>query len=224
MICKTYNAHNCWYVNAFSPLKFSTMIPFNTRMMLWFEKKYGLIKNRFEPDMDWEELCRDAFHFPERRKPSGCPDPDPLLSYILPFKKCLTSEFLFLPPYRKPENINHFELLSFRLGFPGVYLAITDTCWAFAVKTNIKKSCLDLIRNEYYPSIEHKDGLYSFNSIMKEYNPFSETGEQWILINRANLNLIKSITLFDPAGKVRRLPSSAEILEILGTTKPDLVA
>ncbi len=41
MICKSYDAHTCWYVEAFNTERFSTMIRFNTEMIIWYEKRYG---------------------------------------------------------------------------------------------------------------------------------------------------------------------------------------
>ena len=224
LICKSYNAHGCWYIDAFSREKFSTMIPFNTDMLIWFEKRYNLIGSGFNAEMDWEELCLVAYDYRREARDLNTPGPEPWKGYTLPFKKSKADSFLFFPPYRRPDKLNHFELISFRLGFPGVCLAITDTCWAYMVRTGLNRPRLDMVRDNYYPAIGHRDTLYSFESVMKEHSPFSEAGEQWIILQRSGLELLKAMTVFDSAGRVRRLPGAAEILDILKTIKPDRAA
>lgn len=215
LICKSYDAHTCWYVEAFSSEKYSTMIHFNTEMIIWYEKRYQLIEKRFDAEVNWEELCKAAYEYRQDLAEISPPIYTPYQSFKLSFKKSRSDQFLFLPPYNRPETKNHFELLSFRLGFPGIYLAITDSCWAFMVSTSINQAGLDLIREEYYPAIEHKDGIYSFEGVLKKNNPFSETGEQWIILERSDLKLLMELTLFDSEDSVKKLPSSSQVLNAL---------
>jgi Fe-S-cluster containining protein len=224
MVCKSYDAHSCWYIDAFDCQNFSTMIPFNTEKMIWFEKEYKQIESRFDVDIDWNEICSAAYKFGGGPADAAPRVFDPWTSLKLSFKKSRSEEFLFFPPYKRPESRSHFELLSFRLGFPGIYLAVTDTCWAFMVKTNLNQSRMNLIRKEYYPAIEHKDGAYSFDRMMKEHNPFSETGEQWIILQRSQLETLKNLTVFDSLGRVRRLPSCSDLLNAFKSRSPDRAA
>jgi hypothetical protein len=224
MICKSYDAHNCWYIDAFCTGRFTTMIPFNTDMLIWFEKRYSLISSGFDTEIDWRELCGEAHEFRRNTLDLSDPGPKPWTGYSLPFRKSRADSFLFLPPYQRPEHINHFELISFRLGFPGVYLAITDTCWAYMVRTGLSTPRLDMVRKNYYPAIDHKDFIFSFAEMAGEQCPFSETGEQWIILQRSNLKLLKAMTVFDSSGRVRRLPGAAEVLDVLKSIKPDRAA
>jgi Fe-S-cluster containining protein len=224
LICKSYDAHTCWYVKAFNTERFTTMIRFDTEMIIWFERKYKLIENAFDVDIHWDELCSAAYDY---RLNTIDLRPDafiPLASFRLPFKKSKSDQYLFLPPYKRPENRNHFELLSFRLGFPGVSLAITDNCWAFIIKTVLNMASLNLIRKNYYPAIEHKDGFFSFDSVMKEFSPYSDAGEQWVVLQRSDLKVLKDLTVFDSNGRVRKLPKSSEVLHALKPKHPGLVA
>ncbi len=171
LICKSYDAHKCWYTGAFNTEKFSSLVRFDTGMLVWFEKRYGLIQNRFTADFDWQEFCDAAYEYSLN---PAIPTPDlfePVQGSRLPFKKSRNEQHLFFPPYKRPENMNHLELISFRLGFPGVYLAVSDSCWAYTVKTSLNESKLNDVRREYYPAIAHKDGCFSFDSMMKQHHP-----------------------------------------------------
>lgn len=228
LICKSYDAHRCWYIDAFSRDRYSTLIPFTTEMLIWFEKKYSLIENGFSFAPGWQELCESAFDyckgspFPELRdNTSGGAF---FSSHTLSFRKSREEKYLFLPPYKRAEHASHFELIAFRLGFPGVNLAVSDNVWAFVINTSLCKPKMDLVRKEYYPAIGHRDCRYSFESLVKESWPFSETGEQWVIINRQNLELLKSITAFDASGRVKKLPSTSEILYVLKYSNPDMAA
>ena len=224
LICKSYDAHKCWYTDAFSTERFSTLIPFDTDMMIWLERRYDLIRNRFSFRLDWQDLCDASFEYRRNTLEINPLFVEPWTSTRLSFKKSKSEHFLFLPPYKRPENINHYELLTFRLGFPGVYLGVSDTCWAFTIKTSLNQSRLDMVRREYYPAIGHADGCYSFNSLMKEHPPFSETGEQWIILKQADLGILKALTVFDSTGRVKRWPSSREILDAVSSKSPDRAA
>ena len=48
LICKTYDAHSCWYTEAFRKDCYSTMIPFSTERLIWFENKYDLTIKHFK--------------------------------------------------------------------------------------------------------------------------------------------------------------------------------
>ena len=224
LICKTYDAHNCWYTEAFRKDSYSTMIPFSTERLIWFEKKYDLISKHFEVVPAWDDLCAEAavsFHKHDSN-PSG--NVTPWLDRKLTFKKGRSEQFLFFPPYQLPESRNHFELLSFRLGFSGISLAVTDTCWSFLVSSSLDSERLELVRKEFYPAISHKDGIYSFDGIVRQCNPHSRAGEQWIVLQRSDLNTLVDLTVFDASGKIIRRPSSSEILAALQSRTPDRVA
>ncbi len=224
LICKTYNAHTCWYVDAFHPEDYTTMIPFNTERLIWLEKRYSLIRSRFDFPVLWKELCQEVrSEGPSFSYPSGG---EPFLwnPRRLPFKNCHSSGYLFFPPYKRPGSRNHFELLSFRLGFPGVSLAVSDTCWAFLIQTSQIPDRLEAVRQEYYPAIAHKDGAFSFDSFYRDMVPFSETGEQWVVLNREDLPTLINLTLFDPAGRVKRLPRCSEVLSALNKAGPHRAA
>ncbi len=224
LVCKSYDAHKCWYTEAFSTEEYSTFVPFDTGMMIWFEQRYGLIKNRFEPEYSWREFCDSAFEYRRNTVKLNSESVEPLLSDRLSFRKSKSDQFLFFPPYKLPENRNHFELLSFRLGFPGICLAVSENCWAFAVKTVLNESRLSMIRREYYPAIGHSDGCYSFQSLVRECRPFSGIGEQWIILRQADLDILKGLTVFDSTGRVRKRPSSRELLDALKSKVPDRAA
>lgn len=223
-ICKSYDAHTCWYVEAFNTDKFSTMIPFNTQMIIWYEKKYKFIDKKFNAEINWEELCTSAYDYRLNTVDIIPKTYKPYKSFTLSFNQSRSDQFLFLPPYNRPNNMNQFELISFRLGFPGIYLAITDSCWAFMIKTNLNQAGLNLIKGEYYPSIEHKDGKYSFDSLIKEHSPFSETGKQWIILQRSHLQILMNLTIFDTTGRVKKIPTSSDILNALKSKNPNQAA
>lgn len=224
LICKSYNARKCWYVDAFNREKFTTMIRFNTSMLLWYEKRYDFIRRGFDTDPDWDELCAAALEFRSDAIDMNSPAFVPWTARKLSFRDSRSERFLFLPPYNRPVHISHFELLSFRLGFPGIYLAVSDSCWGYLISTGLNMQYLDLIRSSCYPALEHKDGSFSFNEVMKGHHPFSESGDQWVILRRADIPLLKSLTLFNDRGDVRRLPRTAELLDAFKTASPDRAA
>jgi len=114
--------------------------------------------------------------------------------------------------------------MSFRLGFPGISLAVSDTTWAYVVKTGQNDAALNLIRGEYFPGLSHKEGACSFESLRKRHNPYSEAGEQWIIVQRKDLPLLKSLTSFDKAGNIKKLPGTSMLLQALRAGKPDRAA
>ncbi|MBN2658167.1 MAG: hypothetical protein JXR86_13995 [Spirochaetales bacterium] len=224
MICKSYDSHNCWYIDAFNPHRYTTMIPFSTSMLIQLEKDYQLIKHRFDREPDWDELCRDAFEY--RRHTIELPSEpfSPLAESRLPFKKSRGDEYLFFQPYEKPSDIKHFELMSFRLGFPGVYLAVSDTSWAYLVKAKQNTAYLNLVRDEYFPGLAHKDSSFSFDSYRETYTPHSGIGDQWVILRKKDLPLLKSLTEFGPSGQLRRLPAVSALVKALETGRPDRAA
>jgi len=215
LVCKSYDAHNCWYTDAFSSDRFTTLIPFNTQMLIWFEKRYDLIKNRFEMDLDWDELCESAFEYRKNLSFFRQDQFEPWNAQKLSFRKSRTEEFLFFPPFKRPAMKGHFELLSFRLGFPGTSLAVSDNCWAFMVNTGLNETLMNMVRDEYYPAIEHHDCANSFEGVRKEYKPYSQSGDQWIILQRNDLELLKSLTQFDSDGRIVKHPSCSELLKAL---------
>ncbi|MBI9099675.1 MAG: hypothetical protein JEY91_14445 [Spirochaetaceae bacterium] len=224
VICKSYNAHTCWYVEAFSTERYTTMIRFNTEMIIWYEKRYKLIEKNFNSEIDWNELCNRAYDYRQNMIDINPESFKPFTSNTLSFKKSRVNQLLFFPPYNRPANRKHFELLSFRLGFPGIYLAISDSCWAFMVSTELNLSRFNNIRQEYYRTIKHKDGAYSFDQIFLEQRPFSETGEQWIILQRSDLKTLIDLTVFDSSDRVRKIPSSSIILKALKSKSPNRAA
>ena len=224
LICKTYDAHNCWYTEAFRKDRYSTMIPFNTEMLIWFEKKYDLISKHFEVAPAWDDLCAEAAVSFHRCDTNSSGNFSPWMDRKLSFKKGRSEQFLFFPPYQLPDSRNHFELLSFRLGFSGISLAVTDTSWAFLVSSSLDPERLELVRNEFYPAISHKDGIYSFDGVVRQNNPHSLAGEQWIVLQRPDLKILVNLTVFDASGRIKRRPSSSEILAALQSRTPDRAA
>ncbi len=224
LICKSYDAHNCWYIDAFDENCSASLIPFNTERLIWLEKTYGLIGERFAFFPGWEELYT-AVSRSDREESELFTDMEaPLDMRRLSFRKSREKNYLFLPPYQLPRTEKHFELLSFRLSFPGVYLAVTDNIWAFLVNTAVNPSLLNRVRDEFYPALDHGDGLFSFPRMRERYHPYSERGEQWILLRRHELPVLKRLTEFDASGNVKRLPSGGEILSALHSSGPGLVA
>ena len=219
-VCKDYDAHSCWYTEAFRKDRYTTMIPFNTERLIWFEKKYDLVSKRFEVSPSWDDLCAEAAVSFSKNDRGASGTFSPWMDRTLSFKKGRSEQFLFFPPYKPPESRSHLELLSFRLGFPGVSLAVSDSCWSFLVTSGLDAARLELIRNEFYPAISHKDGIYSFDGVARQYNPYSQSGEQWVILQRSDLKTLVDLTVFDASGKIKRRPSSSEILAALQARDP----
>lgn len=232
LICKTYDPRNCWYTRAFRQDDSRVLIPFDTEGLIRLERDNTLIQNRFSVPLPKEGLHRYAAAaraLPAKPTAPASPGETPspaaaLASPRLSHRASRRGEFLFFPPFTRPQSRNQFSLLTFRLGFPGVTLAAADNGWAFLVESKPDPRALELIRREYYPPLAPRDFLYSFQGIQQEWQPFSETGAQWVILGKKNLPLLESLTRFDEFGKVTRHASTGEILKALTTRNPDRAA
>jgi|GEM_PF-3843872 len=224
LICKSYDAHRCWYVDAFAAGEHRTMIPFDTESLIGLERRYRLFERRFDVELDWNEMREAASakgSVPLAAEPRHIL---PRVSRRLSFRRSRSDRFLFFPPYQRPANRRHFELLSFRLGFPGLSLAVSDSCWAFLVSTGPVPSRLERFRSALFPAIGHDDGAFSFHGLAAEHHPFTEAGEFWVVLDRSDLEVLRGLTAFDSSGGVRRLPPTTELLAALGSHRPDRAA
>ena len=224
MVCKTYDARRCWYVRAFSDERRTTLIPFSTEMLLWFERRYGLMERRFDADIDRTELREAARAFDNAASEGETRDFATPGTPGLSFRKSRAERFLFFPPHGRPEHRNHFELLSFRLGFPGVSLAVADSHWAFLAEVPLRADRLESFRRAHFPTVGHHNGSFSFAGLARDRPPSSSAGDRWAVLGFDDLGILEGLASFDASGKVRRLPSAAEVLAALGNRRPDKAA
>ncbi len=223
LICKSYDAHRCWYKEAFKAHS-STLIKFTGGMLDDFEHSLTCANGKFDCESyDFDTLrstITDDFNKPVSQRRNSKRD---YRQYTLSYKKAYDPDFLFLPPYIKPSSINHLELAEFRLGFPGVYLAVADNCWAYLIKTSLDLKRLQIIRKNL-PSVAPQDFSYSFKSFQRNSQPFSEIGEKFVVLRKDNLPLLKSMVKTDAAGRIKRLPTTYEIYFALKKDRPERAA
>jgi hypothetical protein len=228
LVCKTYNAYTCWYKPAFITNQNKKIIFFNLSRLCALEKRADLFKRGYlAADLDWDTLVYEMSLIPLQETPAGRIVSGKLIRKILPFTMNSSHRFLFFPPYNKAQRKVHFDLLTFRLGFPGVFLALTDNSWAFMVCTQLRKPLFRYLTREYSPSFQADSGCFSFHQLNKERFFYSEIGNKWIILRLGEIALLKTFTEYDSAGNITKLPSTGELLSLLGSRfpyKPDRAA
>ena len=128
MICKSYDAHNCWYMDAFDETCSASMIPFNTDRLLWLEKTYGLISKRFALFPDWEELYT-ALRLYDRNSSEVLPDmEDPLEFRRLSFKRAGRRITCSCPPISAPAGKGILSCFRSGSAFPA-------STWQFRIRS-----------------------------------------------------------------------------------------
>ncbi len=223
LICKSYDAHRCWYAEAFRADS-STLIKFTGEMLDEFEHFLTSDKGKFDCESyDFVSVKSEIIDDFKKSVSTDSNNKKEYRQYSLSFKKACDPDFLFLPPYIRPSNINHLELAEFRLGFPGVYLAVADNCWAYMIKTSIDTKRLQIIQKSL-PSVTPQDFSYSFKSFQRTYQPFSEIGEKFIVLRKDHLALLKSMVKADAGGRIKRLPTTSEIYSALKKDRPERAA
>ncbi|MBN2444708.1 MAG: hypothetical protein JXJ04_25355 [Spirochaetales bacterium] len=227
-ICKTYDAHHCWYKPIFVDREIEDFIFIDFHRLLSLEKYMDFIHKGFDNnELDWRSLIGHVLTIPlatksaVKEKRIGYEPP------LLPFKKNLSENILFFPPYEKPGRDGHFDLLTFRLGFPGVYLALADNAWAFMIRTTLNKQLFKQLTSEYFPTLHPRNGCYSFFQLNKERSLFSEIGEKLVILQLHHIQLIKTLTKYDAFGNIKRLPTTRELIDAIragAPIKPDKAA
>jgi hypothetical protein len=221
LICKSYDAHACWYREAFVTPQNDQAIFFDLERLMFLEKKTDLLRRSGQAgDAAWDDIRREIAAIPcptAETRPGGSAVVPPLL---LPFKKCLPEHYLFFPPYGKPQREIHFELASFRLGFPGMSLAVTDNYWAYMLRTELNEERFGRLVGDYFPSLNPGHGSFGFPELHKRMAFFSETGENWIMLHRERLPLLRRVVRYDAFGNIIGIPGTRELLSILRFSTP----
>lgn len=221
LICKSYDAHKCWYKPAFKNNQNEKIIFFDLSRLLLFEKMTGLLQNGYiKNKLSWEKLIELYSEFP--LEPDVRINASKKLFYdnSLLFKQSTPEHFLFFSPYDRPGKNIHFELITFRLGFYGMNLAIADNNWAYILSTNLNKEHFSRLKQERFPSIKAENGSFSFSMLKKKKWFHSGIGEKWVIAELEHIKPIKSITKFDFFGNVRKFPGAKEVLFLLRKISP----
>ncbi len=238
LICKSYDAHTCWYRDAFKNTENHALIRFNLPRLLWLEKRTrfsrdGSVKTQPPPaaiikafaalplpGVAWNSAGSSpiALRFDPRagRQPAAAR----FGAHVLPFHGSGAERFLFFPPYDKPKKALHFELMRFRLGFRGLRLAVADNCWAYLLCTYLDTAAFKRFASVYFPRLAPKHNPFSFFSLHRERLIYSELGEKWVIAGPAHLTALKTHTAFDKGGNIMRIPGSREVLGIIRAISP----
>lgn len=223
MVCKSYDAHACWYRRAFAFPQNDRAVFFNLDRLFFLEKKTDLLRHAGSTgDLEWEELCREIAEIPcgtNDMRPAAVETPGPA-PLFLSFRKCIPEQFLFFPPFGKPEREVHFELAAFRLGFPGVALAVSDTHWAYVLRATLNPALFARLTAEYFPGLTARYGCFSFPDLHRRLAFFSETGEQWLLVQQEHLPLLRRAVRYDAFGNVTDIPGTRELASLLRPSTP----
>jgi len=221
VICKSYDAHTCWYRPAFSDTRNRTLILFDLPRLLWLEKHTRFLRDGTvigQPSRTRMIMAFNAMPLStETRMAQKVPA---LRKNLLPFYRHDAQRFLFFPPFEKPTNAVHYELIRFRLGFPGVHLAVADNSWAYLICTQLRRELFQQFTREYFPGLEARHNCFSFSELQKQRLFYSELGNIWVIADLSHLHAIKAYTTFDWAGNIKRLPAAGQILEIIRTLNP----
>jgi hypothetical protein len=168
----------------------------------------------------WHDICREMASVPCLPLKASPVTHTAVLPLLLPFKKCLPDNFLFFPPFGKPQRAIHFELAAFRLGFPGVRLAVTDTHWSYLVNTALNGELFARLTMEYFPTLTSRHGRFGFPEVRKQTGLFSRAGENWLVLHGGQLPLLRSVVQYDAFGNVKHIPSTRDLLSLLRPSTP----
>lgn len=221
LICKSYDAHNCWYKPAFKNGENEDIIFFDLSRLLELEKYTGFLKNGSIGNNIYRDNLINYFSDKPLKRVSELQYQQQFFNdFSLPFRACKAENYLFFPPFDKPARNIHFELTVFRLGFSGVYLSISDNSWAYLVCTEINTDLLNHLKEEYFPSLKAENCCFSFNMLNRTKWFNSKIGDKWIIAELNHIKPIKGIINYDNFGNIKKLPCTQEILALLRTIKP----
>jgi len=115
-ICRDYNPRTCWYKRAFPGTATDLLILLDAPRLARLGPLIGWTGDgMLDRVPDWRILKREALQVPLTDGPSLFPGEGP--------------PGLLVPP-GKPSKPEHFDLIRFRLGFPGVFLVVGEQNWA----------------------------------------------------------------------------------------------
>ncbi len=178
-ICRDYSSHQCWYRRVFSTTLSAGMIRLNRRRLdriltsVTFDHQDCIDR---VPDWDWimRELAEiplelDAVELAAAAPQSAPPSPRPV---------GVERETRLVFPPGKPRKLSHFDLMRFRLGFPGVSLGISNGGWYFVVDAPAREETTHM--SEYHLPEPDSDSLVIVNSgelsILRDLCTIDETG------------------------------------------------
>ncbi len=136
-VCSSYDPHRCWYRRVFAATASGEMIRLNERRvrriieLTVFDDREAVYRAP-----GWERLLPELAEIPLTVAPAGSrPARDPAgdrFEGVRSGEADDPSDVLVFPPGR-PTKRKHFDLIRFRLGFPGVELWMEGVVWQFAV-------------------------------------------------------------------------------------------
>ncbi len=230
MICKSYDAHKCWYKEAFDGTENMKLIQFGFSRLAWLGERYDFFGSGIhEGGIDWKELISEISSVPFLKKESFL-NPPALENPLLPFAACSAEEYLFFPLQHRPDRKLQFELFRFRLGFPGMHLAVSDNCWCYMLKTEIDTAKLDRLRKKHFPAIAPAHNPFGFGEMNKKAAFHSEMVPGFAVAGLRHLDMLQKFSVHDEKGRIRRVPSTQEALKIIRSVnsgrpdKPDRAA
>ncbi|MBN2536331.1 MAG: hypothetical protein JXB88_25840 [Spirochaetales bacterium] len=221
-ICKSYDAHKCWYRPAFQSHQNEELILFDLDRLLLLEKETDFLKTGYiKNSLNWDEIIMRISRLPLETRAAKNDEKTGFPDNVLAFKRNYPERFLFFPPFEKPKRDAHFDLFRFRLGFPGISLAVADNCWATMVHTRINKYLFRRFALKYFPSLKAEHGCFSFFQLNKDKWFYSEIGEKWVIVQLEHIESLKRITRFDSSDNIERLPTTREIFALILSEKPE---
>jgi hypothetical protein len=222
LICKSYDAQKCWYKPAFKNNQNEEAIFFDLNRLIFLEKYTDFLnKGRIHNEVNWDELVKYISDIPLQMNDRISGIRKIHSDHLLSFKSCKAENVLFFPPFEKPSRNIHFELAIFRLGFPGINLAITDNYWSYVVSTEVEHDNLEKIKKEYFPSIKTDDCGFSFNMLNKVKWFHSKIGDKWVVAELEHIRPLKGLMKYDYFGNITKIPSTMEILALFKTLRPE---
>ena len=224
MICKSYDAHDCWYTGAFTGTENRELIQFDFSRLLWLGEHYGFFgRGILDGGISRDELISEISFVPYQREKTFLNPPVPEKTLLL-FTDCNADEYMFFPLRKHSDRRLQFELFRFRLGFPGMYLAISDNCWCYMLKTRINTEKLSKLRTHHFPAIAPSHNPFGFTEMNKKAAFHSETVSGFAIAELKHLNMLKDFKAKNGKGKIRKTPTAKEALKIINAVnsgKPD---
>jgi hypothetical protein len=129
-ICRDYPAARCWYRKAFETPETDHLLRFNRARLerltalCDFDERGAIVSVP-----EWDRLKQELASIPYDSAPASRRKMETAADSAHPSRQ---PQLLLFPP-GKPERAQHFDLLRFRLGFPGALMLKSFSLWCFAL-------------------------------------------------------------------------------------------
>ena len=210
-ICRDYSAHTCWYRHAFASTLSLQLIRLNAARLDWILAQVEFDETgEIARVPDWDLMLSELSAVPlgmsavpvrdQNELGAAVSERVPLTGSEQPPANLPQSTAILAFPPGRPAHLSHFDLIRFRLGFPGVSLGVTQNEWYFLVDAPPRRN-----------------GKTSPAAHCSKYHLNEESARSMVRVGLEELPRIEVLCATDRSGLITRHPDLAEIRSALST-------